>query len=685
MKNVKLFLFVFIIIVITISLGFGHGTPDSEFTADSNPIMTEGNPTKCPIFRHSSDPSARAYCHENDDPEAELWMFTTCDIDLATPNPTLVETYPMNTIYCYSTTDMKNWKNWGDVLTKDKFTWADQEVDHLWAPETLSANIGDVLTYIIYAPLLAEGEFTVSRDTTRFPNGVPVSRIGVARSTEGPHSGYAAESAYIQGIGTNGNGTLINSGYASDPAIYYEKVEGQTYDDIYLTYTNGDWWTLTMGQICLAKMSGSSTVELDYGPVEITNDFANGHIYDSSLYKEGSALFKINDNYYLIFSEKPTNGNQQIVYAMNTEAGFNDGSPDTGWVYKGAIMGSGNHWTNHAYISKFYDDNGEMRYYFLYHTGNRDDYGNHRNVCIKKLDFNDNGEIIPITHTVTMPKKINLKLTYILDEGYNESNIVKPRIYFENTGCGALKDFKARYYFTVENGKTPVIEDWWTPNCTIALEHISGNQWAVVLDFTGTTLGSGDRIPKIGGIIFGIHYSDWSYFDKTNDFSQPPSSAYTVTYNIAVFDKNGKLVLGNVPEEEQIISNKMKNQYSGKMLTVTNDSDYATVVCQDLNSSWTSQDWIMESSGGNIRLKNVWSGRYLTVTSDADGASVVCQPFNTGWTSQEWVIENVPNGSRRLKNVWSGKYLTVTSTSEGASILAQNLNTGWTSQQWWIE
>ena len=554
MKKIKLILFLSVILIISLIMVFSH-VPHSDEDAlnygdpiimNSSQLMQETGFNAYENFRHSSDPTARGWCHAS--PNGELWLYTTCDLD-DLDSTSDVEKYPMSNIYCYSTTDMENWLDWGSVLHKSDFTWADQNHDHLWAPEITLWDIDGDITWIIYAPLLID-ETTDARDDCP-DDWVPVSKVGVARSVEGPDGGhhglFTAEPDYIQGLVLNS----VNNGYVSDPAFFSEKVGDVS--NLYLTYTNGDWWTDIVGQIALAKMSNVTTVEEDYGEVEITGYNADNY------YQEGSAIFKINDKYYLIWSQirqpNPT-GNQEIAYAMKDDL-YAGGDASKQWEYKGVIMQEQSNWTNHAYIAKFWDSTEEeFVYYFMYHRGDRNmdpdagPLGNNRNVHIQPLEFNADGTIQEVIHTqVKGWSKYNMKLSYILDEGYHESNIVKPRIYLENDLCGTLKNFKVKYYFSVENGKTPVIEDWWTPHCTLSLEHFSGNIWAVVMHFD-ITLEPGDRIPEEGGIIFGIHYSDWSYFDKSNDFSQPPSNSYTLTHNIAIFDNADNLITGNIPDTE---------------------------------------------------------------------------------------------------------------------------------------
>jgi len=127
--------------------------------------------------------------------------------------------------------------------------------------------------------------------------------------------------------------------------------------------------------------------------------------------------------------------------------------------------------------------------------------------------------------------------------------------------------------------------------------------------------------------------------------------------------------------------NRLKNVWSSKYLTVAGSDDNANVQAQNLNTSWSSQQWVLES---NYRIRNSWSGKYLAVTSNDDYSNVVCQTLNTSWGSQQWTQTN--DGDRnRFTNNWSGKVLAVTGTEDGANVQAQPLNSSWTSQQWIME
>jgi hypothetical protein len=643
---------------------FDDVEPEGYFTARGNPFI----PSDYENFRNSSDPTTMVI---NVDGVETLFLYTSCDMLDATA---LSGDYPMDTTYCYSTTDMVHWTDWGAMITEHDFSeaddvnkWAYDGANYLWAPDiNVDCDDDGKLFFHLYLPLID-------------PDGV-TQRIGVA-TADYPCGPFTAEDNYVTGLNPG------DDGYAYDPGILH------TGPDWVLTYCDGHHDT---GRLRLAKVDYNFEAFDDGG---IVMNQAPGGPSVPNCYMEGPDLFSYNVNqewyYYLIFAMQPQNSDDKelIAYAMATPEEFEE-NPHSCWTYRGILMDDryvvdedGNtgddEWTNHASIIEF---NEQM--YFFYHRGYEDVHGKNRQICIEKFNFNNDGTIDPIEFSEGGPWSNTSAFMMTMDESYNDNSKSQPRIKIENASNFPWANFKARYYFTAENGKTPVVDDYWTPNFSVSLEQLNGNNWAVVLDYDGITLEPGEQIPASGdGDVFAVHYSDWSYFDKTNDFSQPGSSSYSSENNLALFDSDGKYIYGNTPQDvEEPISNNLNSQWSGKKLTVTDNSSYADVVCQNYNPEWTSQDWIIETVSGNtIRLKNLWSGKYLTVTDNSSYADIKCQDLNTSWTSQQWVLEDVSNGSKRLKNVWSGKYLTVTGTNDYADIRCQNLNTGWTSQQWWME
>ncbi|MDG5817086.1 VWA domain-containing protein [Chitinispirillales bacterium ANBcel5] len=137
---------------------------------------------------------------------------------------------------------------------------------------------------------------------------------------------------------------------------------------------------------------------------------------------------------------------------------------------------------------------------------------------------------------------------YIKDEGLHENNIVKPRMYLKNTGDVPISGFTVCYYFTAEEGKTPILADYHTPYSTLSLTHLGGNDYRVDYSYS-VTLEPGQMLPDQSGNVIGIHYDNWAPMNKLNDFSNPGSSEFIATDRIAVFSNDGVLISGSYPIE----------------------------------------------------------------------------------------------------------------------------------------
>ncbi|HEX2958618.1 MAG TPA: PA14 domain-containing protein, partial [Chitinispirillaceae bacterium] len=129
------------------------------------------------------------------------------------------------------------------------------------------------------------------------------------------------------------------------------------------------------------------------------------------------------------------------------------------------------------------------------------------------------------------------------NEAMSESNISKIRIFIQNTGTETINDFSYRFYFSTENGMFPSVQDYYTPN-----EHIilgpTENGYYIQYNVTGANILPGGLHPHSSGNCVGLHYNDWSTWDKTNDFSDNLSSSFTENQNIS-FYYNGTKIYGN--------------------------------------------------------------------------------------------------------------------------------------------
>lgn len=79
-----------------------------------------------------------------------------------------------------------------------------------------------------------------------------------------------------------------------------------------------------------------------------------------------------------------------------------------------------------------------------------------------------------------------------------ESNYFKPRFTVQNTGGVALKNYQAKLWFRVPEGKTLFVPvaDWYTPVSTPSLEKIDGSVWALNLYFDKYILYPGESVAE---------------------------------------------------------------------------------------------------------------------------------------------------------------------------------------------
>ncbi|NLE89574.1 MAG: hypothetical protein GX602_01350, partial [Dehalococcoidales bacterium] len=124
-------------------------------------------------------------------------------------------------------------------------------------------------------------------------------------------------------------------------------------------------------------------------------------------------------------------------------------------------------------------------------------------------------------------------------------NLSKPRIYIQNlAGSVPISNFYYYYYFTTENNKSPVLEDYYTPNSVPTLEILGNNNYRIKFTFLGITLQPGQILPNASGEVIGIRYTDWSALDKTNDYSNNINTTFALNPNIPVFLADGTQIYG---------------------------------------------------------------------------------------------------------------------------------------------
>ncbi|MBQ8420887.1 MAG: family 43 glycosylhydrolase [Bacteroidales bacterium] len=290
--------------------------PSPEMTVDgmaSNPFITH---------MYTADPSAHVW------KDGRLYVYASHDIF-----PPRGCDY-MDRYHVFSTDDMINWTDHGEILNSGQVPWGRREGGYMWAPDCAYKDG----TYYFYFP---------------HPSGTHTGstwKIGVATSRK-PASDFKVQ-GYIEGVPSY-----------IDPCIFMDD-DGQAY-----IYNGGS-------SRCYGGKLKDNMVELDGPMVEMQglNDF-----------HEGAWIHKRNGIYYLSYPDNHINENgkqyNRIHYAMST-------SPLGPWDYKGILLEETDCDTSHGSIVEY-----KGQWYMFYHNCALSGRGNLRSICFDRLFYNEDGTI----------------------------------------------------------------------------------------------------------------------------------------------------------------------------------------------------------------------------------------------------------------------------------------------------
>jgi len=289
------------------------------------------------------------------DPEAIIygdtyWIFPTCS-----------DKYEKQTFLdAFSSRDLVNWEKHDHVLDTSSVKWARYA---MWAPSVIHANDQ-------YYLFFAANDIQKDGET----GGIGVS---IAKKPEGP---------YTDALGKPLIGEFHHGAQPIDQFVF------QDTDGSYYMYYGG-WGHCNV--VCLSE-DLISLLPFEDGDLfkEVTPD----------QYVEGPFMFKRNGKYYFMWSEGGWGGpNYRVAYAISD-------SPLGPFSREGVILqqdtavatGAGHHSVIH--IPNTAD------YYIVYHrrplnSTERD----HRVVCIDRMNFDENGYILPVKITIEGVEKRNLE------------------------------------------------------------------------------------------------------------------------------------------------------------------------------------------------------------------------------------------------------------------------------------
>jgi beta-xylosidase len=243
----------------------------------------------------------------------------------------------MDKYHVFSTDDMVNWQDHGEILNSEQVEWGRPEGGFMWAPDCAYKNE----TYYFYFP---------------HPSGTDWNKtwkIGVATSKK-PASDFKSQ-GYIKGVG----------GFAMiDPCIFIDD-DGKSY----LIYGGGS--------NCQGGKLKDNMMEID-GEMKDMTGLRDFH--------EAAWLFKRKGIYYLTYSDNNPVENQ-LRYATGK-------SPLGPWEYKGVFLEGTGCDTSHGSVVEY---KGE--WYVFYHNKSVSRMGNLRSVCFDKVTFNEDGTMNTVIQT----------------------------------------------------------------------------------------------------------------------------------------------------------------------------------------------------------------------------------------------------------------------------------------------
>lgn len=290
-----------------------------------------------PFIRHmyTADPSAHVW------DDGRLYVYASHDI--APPRGCDL----MDQYHVFSTDDMLNWVDHGEILSSADVDWGRPEGGFMWAPDCAYKDG----TYYYYFPHPSESAWNDSW------------KIGVATSKH-PAKDFKVQ-GYIKGIES-----LI------DPCIFMDD-DGQAY-----FYHGG-------GARCMGGKLKDNMMEID-GEMQQMLGLDDFH--------EAAWVHKYNGTYYLSYSDNH-DGWTGGVKGYNRMRYATSDSPLGPWTSRGIYMQPTNSYTNHGSIVEF-----KGHWYAFYHNSDLSEHNDEfnfwlRSICVDKLYYDKDGSIKMVEQT----------------------------------------------------------------------------------------------------------------------------------------------------------------------------------------------------------------------------------------------------------------------------------------------
>ena len=324
-------------------------------TAELPELLPPSNPIIKAIY--TADPSAHVWPTNPN----KLYLYPSHDMDPANGCDY------MNRYHVYSTEDMVNWVDEGEILNSDQVAWGREEGGFMWAPDAAYKDG----TYYFYYPHPTPGE----------PR---MWQVGVATSKY-PNKGFI-DKGLIKGAATPPADSGLEEGASMiDPQVFIDD-DGTAY---YFVGGSQRLWFGVLNDDMVTMKVALSRIPSEQVPS----------------YHEGPWVFKRNGIYYLTYpgDKRAVNGKtsdhmlystSNSIYGPWTPRGTFHLPVNTGDTSHGSVVEFKGHWYLFYHNSEVYSST----------PGNTT--GNLRSVCVDELYFNEDGTIKMVEQTATGPAAV---------------------------------------------------------------------------------------------------------------------------------------------------------------------------------------------------------------------------------------------------------------------------------------
>ncbi|ACU61943.1 family 43 glycosylhydrolase [Chitinophaga pinensis] len=272
------------------------------------------------------------------DPSAHVWsdgrLYVYASHDIAPPRGCDL----MDQYHVFSTDDMVNWKDHGEILRASQVPWGRKDGGFMWAPDCVFRKG----TYYFYFPHPSGDEWNKTW------------KIGVATSNS------PAEGFKVQGF-------LPDLEPMIDPCVFIDD------DGLAYFYYGG-------GGVCKGGKLMDNMLEID-GTMQPMEGLVDFH--------EATWVHKRDGVYYLSYADNNDKDGKhnQMRYATSD-------SPLGPWTYRGIYMDPTDSYTNHGSIVEY-----KGQWYSFYHNSALSHHDWLRSICVDKLFYNTDGTIQKVVQT----------------------------------------------------------------------------------------------------------------------------------------------------------------------------------------------------------------------------------------------------------------------------------------------